>query len=73
MLSFFARLPDDSAPVLPRAGSVIELSASEGLENNESWIEVSVRVDLWLGGRSSRANGKLVRGFKRWYSGTCSR
>ena len=73
LFSLFARLPDDSVSVLPRAGSVIELSASEGLENNESCIEVSVRVDPLLGGRSFRANGILVRGFERWDSGMCPR
>lgn len=73
LLSLFERPPDASASVLLWAGSVIELSASESFENNESDIEVSVRVDPWLGGRSSRANGKLVMEFEGYDSGMCPR
>jgi hypothetical protein len=35
-------LPHASASVLSRAGSVMKLSASEGLENNESCAHVSL-------------------------------
>ena len=43
------QLPRAGAPALIWGGSVVELSASESLENNESSIEASVSVEPWLG------------------------
>ena len=61
----FERPPRASPSGLVWAASVIELSASESLENSVSGIEVSVSVDPWLGGRPM-VNGKLklVRGLE---------
>jgi len=44
----FEQLLRASVSVLVCGGSVVELSASERLENNESGTEASVRVDPWL-------------------------
>ena len=56
----FEPLPHGSTSALAWAGSVMELSASESLENNESCAEVSVNIDPKLEWRSM-AKGRLVR------------
>jgi hypothetical protein len=56
----FGLEPHSSASVLVWAGSVMELSASESLENNESCAEVSVSIDPQLEWRSM-AKGRFVR------------
>jgi len=65
----FDRPPHASATGLISDDSVVALSASEILENNESEGEESVNGDPWLGWRSmvdgmSTTNGGLVRGIE---------